>query len=141
MPVLTFGQMDTSPTKSALQICIVETRSFIQDGVQHSSEVRDIFLETSIDEFLLKLGQSNAHVLGVVIQLLTRSKVRVDFRDYSLRLELGAGETPMERSEAVAVFDEYIKRHKNSDSDRSADVTQKIMVQAPRISLPKAGQR
>jgi hypothetical protein len=47
----------------------------------------------------------------------------------------------MERSEAVAVFDDYIKRHKNSDSDRSADVTQKIMVQAPRISLPKAGQR
>jgi hypothetical protein len=141
MPVLTSEQMETSLTKSALQICIVETRSFIQDGVQHSSEVRNIFLETSIDEFLLKLGQSNAHVLGVVIQLLTRSKVRVDFRDYSLRLELGAGETPMERSEAVAVFDDYIKRHKNSDSDRSADVTQKIMVQAPRISLPKAGQR
>jgi hypothetical protein len=133
--------METSLTKSALQICIVETRSFIQDGVQQSSEVRNIFLETSIDEFLLKLGQSNAHVLGVVIQLLTRSKVRVDFRDYSLRLELRAGETPMERSEAVAVFDDYIKRHKNSDSDRSADVTQKIMVQAPRISLPKAGQR
>ena len=139
--MLTSVQMETSLTKSALQICIVETRSFIQDGVQQSSEVRNIFLETSIDEFLLKLGQSNAHVLGVVIQLLTRSKVRVDFRDYSLRLELRAGETPMERSEAVAVFDDYIKRHKNSDSDRSADVTQKIMVQAPRISLPKAGQR
>ena len=94
-----------------------------------------------IDEFLLKLGQSNAHVLGVVIQLLTRGKVRVDFRDYYIRLELGPGETAMNRSQAVAVFDDYIKRHKNPDGDRSPDVTQKIMVQAPRISLPRTGKR
>jgi hypothetical protein len=133
--------MKTSPSKTALEITIVETRSFIQDGVQQSSEVREIPLEASIDEFLLKLGQSNAHVLGVVIQLLTRTKVRVDFRDYTLRLELAAGENPMERSEAVAVFDDYIKRHKNPDGERSADVTQKIMVQAPRVSLPRPGQR
>ena len=127
--------------RTAIEIRITETRSFIQDGVQQSSEVREIALEAVIDEFLLKLGQSNAHVLGVVIQVLTRGKVRVDFRDYNLRLELGPGENAMERSEAVAVFDDYIKRHKNPDGDRSADVTQKIMVQAPRISLPKAGQR
>lgn len=133
--------MKISPSKTALEITIVETRSFIQDGVQQSSEVREISLEAIIDEFLLKLGQSNAHVLGVVIQLLTRSKVRVDFRDYTLRLELAAGESPMERAQAVAVFDDYIKRHKNPDGDRSADVTQKIMVQAPRVSLPRAGQR
>jgi len=133
--------MKTSPSKTALEITIFETRSFIQDGVQQSSEVREISLEAIIDEFLLKLGQSNAHVLGVVIQLLTRSKVRVDFRDYTLRLELAAGESAMERAQAVAVFDDYIKRHKNPDGDRSADVTQKIMVQAPRVSLPRAGQR
>jgi len=133
--------MKISPSKTALEITIVETRSFIQDGVQQSSEVREISLEAIIEEFLLKLGQSNAHVLGVVIQLLTRTKVRVDFRDYTLRLELAAGESAMERAQAVAVFDDYIKRHKNSDGDRSADVTQKIMVQAPRVSLPRAGQR
>ena len=141
MVMLALSHMKTSTSKSAVEIKIVETRSYVQDGVQQSSEVREIPLETSIDEFLLKLGQSNAHVLGVVIQLLTRSKVRVDFRDYTLRLELAPGGTAMERSEAVAVFDDYIKRHKNADSDRSADVTQKIMVQAPRISLPKPGMR
>ena len=127
--------------RTAIEIRINETRSFIQDGVQQSSEVREIALEAVIDEFLLKLGQSNAHVLGVVIQVLTRGKVRVDFRDYHLRLEMAPGVNCMERSEAVAVFDDYIKRHKNPDGDRSADVTQKIMVQAPRVSLPKAGQR
>ena len=113
--------MKVSPSKTALEITIVETRSFIQDGVQQSSEVREIPLEVSIDEFLLKLGQSNAHVLGVVIQLLTRTKVRVDFRDYTLRLELAAGENPIERSQAVAVFDDYTKRRKNPDGERSAD--------------------
>lgn len=113
----------------------------MQDGVLLCSEQRDITLELVIDELLLKLGQSNAHVLGVVIQLLTRSKVRVDFRDYYLRFELAAGETPMERSGAVSVFEDYIKRHKNPDGERSAEVTQKIMVQAPRISLPRPGQR
>lgn len=125
----------------APDILITETRSFVQDGTQQSCEIREIALEAVIDEFLLKLGQSNAHVLGVVIQLLTRGKVRVDFRDYNLRFEMAPGVNCMERSEAVAVFDDYIKRHKNPDGDRSADVTQKIMVQAPRVSLPRAGQR
>ena len=101
----------------------------------------EISLEIFIDEFLLKLGQSSAHVLGVLIQLLTRGKVRVDFRDYYIRLELGPGETSMKRSEAVAVFDDYIQRHQNPDGDLSADVTQKIMVQAPRSLLPRTGER
>jgi hypothetical protein len=138
--------MKQSLLKSATEIQIIETRSFIQDGTQQSSEVREIALEVVIDEFLLKLGQSNAHVLGVIIQVLTRGKVRVDFRDYNLRLELGPGVNFMERSEAVAVFDDYIKRHKNPDASGAADVTQKIMVQAPRVALPRvalprAGQR
>ncbi len=129
------------PPKSAAEITILETRSYIEDGGKQSSEVCEISLETCIDEFLLKLGQSNAHVLGVVIQVLTRTKVRVDFRDYNIRLELGSGETSMNRSEAVAVFDDYIKRHKKSDGDSSADMTQKIMVQAPRILIRRDGKR
>jgi len=133
--------MNLPPSKLSTQIGIIETRSFVQDGVPQSSEVREIVLEMVIDEFLLKLGQSNAHVLGVVIQLLTRGKVRVDFRDYNLRFELAPGVECMDRSQAVIVFDDYINRHKNPDSDRSADVTQKIMVQVPRVTLPRAGQR
>ena len=120
---------------------IVETRSLIEDGVKHSSEVNEVSLETCIDEFLLRLGQSNVHVLGVVIQVLTRKKVRVDFRDHNMRLELGPGETAMKRSEAVAVFDDYIKRHKDPHGDHLSASTQKIMVQLPRISLPKLGNR
>ena len=133
--------MNVPSFKSATDITIVETRSYIRDGVKHSSEVSEATLENCLDEFLLRLGQSNAHVLGVVIQVLTRKKVRVDFRDYTIRLELGLGESAMQRLDAVAVFDDYIKRHKNPDGEHSADSTQKIMVQSPRISLPKPGNR
>jgi len=124
--------------KTADQIAIVETRNMVEEGVLQSSETRSLSLEIFLNDFLLRLGQSNFHVLGVVIQLLTRSKVRVDFRDYNIRLELGAGEKPMERPQAVAVFDDYIAQSQKSDSDKSAELTQKIMVQAPRVSLPKA---
>ena len=133
--------MKSLQQRSATEIPITETRSSVQDGLKLSSEARETTLEAVIDEFLLRLGQSNAHVLGVVIQVLTRGKVRVDFRDYNLRLEMRPGVNCMERSEAVAVFDDYIKRHKNPDASGAADVTQKIIVQAPKVSLPKIGQR
>jgi hypothetical protein len=125
--------------KTALDIALVETRTRMQDGVLLSSETRELFLEAVIQDFQLQLGQTNAHILGVVIQILTRGKVRVDFRDYALRFELGEGQFIVERTQAVAIFDDYIKRQKN-DGLVSSDVTQKIMVQAPRVSLPKVGR-
>jgi ribosomal protein S18 acetylase RimI-like enzyme len=125
--------------KTALDIAVVETRTRIQDGVLLSSETRELFLEAVIQDFQLQLGQTNAHILGVVIQLLTRGKVRVDFRDYAVRFELSEGQFIVERTQAVAIFDDYIKRQKN-DGLVSSDVTQKIMVQAPRVSLPKVGR-
>ena len=125
--------------KTALDISVVETRTRMQDGVLLSSETRELFLEAAIQDFQLQLGQTNAHILGVVIQLLTRGKVRVDFRDYAVRFELSEGQFIVERTQAVAIFDDYIKRQKN-DGLVSSDVTQKIMVQAPRVSLPKVGR-
>jgi hypothetical protein len=118
---------------------LIETRSSTQEGVVLSHETRELFLESVIDEFHLRLGQTNAHILGVVIQLLTRGKVRVEFRDQTIRLELklAEGQLLMERAQAVAVFDDYIKRHRKNDGLLSAEVTQKIMVQAPRVSLPR----
>ena len=125
--------------KTALDIAVVETRTRMQDGVLLSSETRELFLEAVIQDFQLQLGQTNAHILGVVIQLLTRGKVRVDFRDYAVRFELSEGQFIVERTQAVAIFDDYIKRQKN-DGLVSSDVTQKIMVQAPRVSFPKVGR-
>jgi ribosomal protein S18 acetylase RimI-like enzyme len=125
--------------RTALDIAVVETRTRVQDGVLLSSETKELFLEAVIQDFQLQLGQTSAHVLGIVIQLLTRGKVRVDFRDYAVRFELGEGQPVMERTQAVSVFDGYVKRQK-SDGMASSDVTQKIMVQAPRVLLPRVGR-
>ena len=75
--------------KNALQIAVLETRTRVQDGLLISSDTKELFLEAVIQDFQLQLGQTSAHVLGIVIQLLTRGKVRVDFRDYAVRFELG----------------------------------------------------
>lgn len=125
--------------RNALDIAVVQTRTRVQDGVLVSSETKELFLEALIQDFQLQLGQTSAHVLGIVIQLLTRSKVRVDFRDYVVRFELSEGQPVMERTQAVAIFDDYVKRQKN-DGVAASDVTQKIMVQAPRVSLPRVGR-
>ncbi|MEI8293492.1 MAG: hypothetical protein WCG66_05780 [bacterium] len=129
--------MKAALDRDATQIRVVETRTSIDEGLGSTSETREVFLEAVIEDFLLKLGQSSAHVLGVVIQLLTRGKVRVDFRDYNIRLELGPLEKLLQRSEAVALFEDHIKRHQTTVSGATAEVTQKIMVQAPKVSLPK----
>lgn len=125
--------------RKALDIAVVQTRMSVQDGVLVSSETKELLLEAVIQDFQLQLGQTSAHVLGIVIQLLTRGKVRVDFRDYAVRFELGEGQSVMERTQAVSIFDDYVKRQK-SDGMAASDVTQKIMVQAPRVLLPRVGR-
>lgn len=85
-----------------------------------------------IEEFVLKLGYSNAQALSVIVQLLTRGKVRVDFRDYSQRLQLVSQTDIMPRAEAVALFDAYLAEIENRDDSSAMEFTQKIMIQAPR---------
>ena len=103
-----------------------------------SSEMREVVEPTActvaekIEEFVLKLGYSNAQALSVIVQLLTRGKVRVDFRDYSQRLQLVSQSDIMPRAEAVALFDAYLAEIENRDDSSAMEFTQKIMIQAPR---------
>jgi len=67
--------------------------------------------------------------LGIVVQLLTSGKVRVDYRDYSERLQLVARGATMDRQEAVDLFVRHIERLQNDEIP--LETTQKIMVQPP----------
>lgn len=111
----------------------------IVDGLAQDCESSCLTLAYKIDEYILKLGYSNAHVLSVTIQLLTRGKVRVDFRDYSERLTVLPSAGLMTPTQAAAVFDEHINRNRsrNEDDSSSLNTTQKIVVQAPRVQLPR----
>ena len=71
----------------------------------------------------------------MIVQLLTRGKVRVDFRDYSQRLQLASQSDIMSRSEAVGIFDAYLAELENRDDSGAMEFTQKIMIQAPRRTV------
>ena len=94
-------------------------------------------LSEKIDEYILKLGYSNAHVLVFLMQLLVKGKVSVDFRDYSERLELIDSSDEMNRAEVAALFDEHMH---SSDVARDGGgisaPTQRILIQMPKINLP-----
>jgi hypothetical protein len=122
--------------KSSQDIIIRNVMTLLEQGIREASTITDITLASKIDEFVLKLGYSNAHVLGVLVQLLTLGKVRVDFRDYSERLQLLNPDDKMSRPEAVALFDDHMKSLRGDDELSNLNMTQKIVIQAPRIQLP-----
>jgi hypothetical protein len=122
--------------KSSQDIIVRNVMTLLEQGIREASTITDITLASKIDEYVLKLGYSNAHVLGVLVQLLTLGKVRVDFRDYSERLQLLDPEDKMSRPEAVALFDDHMNALRGDDDASSLNLTQKIVIQPPRIQLP-----
>ncbi|MFM8363951.1 MAG: hypothetical protein ACKOAS_02235 [Verrucomicrobiota bacterium] len=122
--------------KSSKEIIIRNVSTLLEMGIREASTITDTSLASKIDEYVLKLGYSNAHVLGVLVQLLTLGKVRVDFRDYSERLQLLDPDDKMSRPEAVALFDDHMSALRGDD-ESNLNMTQKIVIQPPRIQLPR----
>ncbi len=114
--------------KSAKQILIRVTTSTFEHGERHTTGEMIMTLGDKIDDYILKLGYSNTHVLGFVLELLTVGKVRLDFRAFSDRLELQDPDLVMSRIEATALFDEHIKMGQCKKTPPGAEVTQKIIL-------------
>ena len=86
---------------------------------------------------MLKLGYSNSQALGIVVQILTQGKVRVDFRDFNERLELVDASDLCNRVQAVALFEEHLlAKQTPEDLDDQGNPTQRVIVQTPRPSPP-----
>lgn len=121
--------------KPATAIFVQETRTLLQTGTPEKSGAQTCTIADKIEELVLKVGYSNAQALSVIIQLLTNGKVRVDYRDYSQRLQLMARSDIMSRSAAVQVFDSHLAVL-NAGNASSDGFTQKIVFQSPRIRMP-----
>ena len=117
-----------SRIKSVKQILISVTTATFEDGERHATGEIIMTLADKIDDYILKLGYSNTHVLGFVLELLTVGKVRLDFRAFSDRLELRDPDLVMTRIEATALFDEHIKVGQCKKTLPGSDVTQKIIL-------------
>jgi hypothetical protein len=131
----TSGHTGTKPPKTSKEIMVRDEVFFIDQGTREPVPPKIVTLASKIDEFILKVGHSSTHVMSVVVQLLTVGKVRLDFRDYTERLELLNASEIMTRTQAAAVFDHYLATA-NKEEDVSL-MTQKIVIQPPRINLPK----
>jgi len=116
---------------------VSETKTFVGGDAVKQPDPVIVPVADKIDEYVLKLGYSNAHVLGVLVQLLTLGKVRVDFRDYSERLQLVSLNDRMGRTEAVDLFDRHMLAMQRKEEPANLMATQKIVVQPPKVSLPR----
>ena len=123
------------PPKTSKEIMVRDEIFFIEQGTREPVPPKIVTLASKIDEFILKVGHSSTHVMSVVVQLLTVGKVRLDFRDYTERLELLNPSEIMTRTQAAAVFDHYLATA-NKDEDISL-MTQKIVIQPPRATPPR----
>ncbi len=130
--------MVLEPKKPASKILIhLRIRRFSNSQLVEewdSAQTPPINLADKIGEYLLRLGDANSLCLNIIIQLLTRGKVRVDFRDSSERLQLVDQTDIVSRSEAVSVFDQWIEE--NKFKGEMPATTQKIIIEAPRVKLP-----
>jgi hypothetical protein len=123
------------PPKSSKEIMVRDEMFLIDQGTREPVPPKIVSLATKIDEYILKVGHSNTNVMSLVVQLLTIGKVRLDFRDYTERLELLNLSEIMSRPQAAAVFDQHLaSANKNDDVSL---MTQKIVIQPPRVNLPK----
>lgn len=95
-------------------------------------ETRMSVLE-KIEEYIFRIGCSNAHTLGMIVQLLTVGKVRVDFREYHERLQLVTKADILSRTDAIPLVEGLLEElRKTISNPQETDLTQKIIMQPPR---------
>lgn len=89
------------------------------------STVCEITLGDKLNQYV-SIGFSNSHVLGVVLQLMTQGKIRVEFRDYVERLELTDPADALSRQQGVTLFDDFMKVIAARNAINARKVTKKI---------------
>jgi hypothetical protein len=107
----------------------------VEDGLLSAIKTNaEVALSEKMNDYLLRLGYSSTHIMGIIAQLMTKTKVRVDFRNYTERLELVNPSDKLTSPEAMSLLEDYIAetstREESSDTSKQ---TQKIIVQQPKF--------
>lgn len=135
---INIGLEKNEPILHPAHISITETQT--SEHIESEASVRTIKLSAKIDEFLFKLGYSSVHTVGILLQLMIDGKIRIDFKNYTERLEVVNKSQLLSRKDALEMFEHYISEHPDFKQEvaetRSREsiqsmVTQKIIVQLP----------
>jgi hypothetical protein len=87
---------------------------------------REISLFQKIDEYLLRYGGNNSHVVGIFMGLLVDGKIRVTFKDKSERLSLVELSDKKSSESAIRFIDAYLNQVATLDMPDTR--TQKIIL-------------
>ena len=108
----------------------VTQRDIVEGMVCGAPANADTTLADKLDAYIMRLGYSSYHVAGIIVQLMTNAKVRVDFRDYTERLELGDEEDKVSSAQAMSMLEDFIAEKKIANEDDHKNITAKIIVQS-----------
>ena len=97
-------------------------------------------LRQLLDKYSVTLGFQNAHLLEVLITLMTTGKVRVEFRTYTERLQVSKISDMLTKPTVIELFNEYLVSSKEAKIS-TPDVTRRITVQLPKISRESDGTK
>ena len=106
------------------------TNREIEDGMISGIRTEaSIPLSEKLDDYLVRLGYTSAHVTGIISQLLTQGKVRVDFRNHVERLELVETGDRLSSLQAVSLLNDYVVELSKGQTPVATKFTQNIIVQ------------
>jgi AmiR/NasT family two-component response regulator len=115
-----------SDTDLAKPIVLLEQQFADESGLMVRTSSREISLFEKIDDYLLRFGGSNSHVVGIFMGLLVDGKIRVALRDKSERLSLASLSDKKTPEAAIRIIDSYLRQ---SESSQLLDTrTQKIIL-------------
>ena len=118
------------------RILVQQTKTNTVSGPADAVTREEMSLAKKIEEYQILLGNNTAHISAVVVQLLTLGKVRLDFREYTERLNLVNKEDMMNRGDAVPLVESFLQSLKSGDTSAAGvDYTQKIIIQAPKRTV------
>ena len=109
------NSLNTSPNKQPPELELISIRQNASPDRTPAEPPQSICLQDKIDEYIEKIGADSPHLFGIIIQLLSHGKVRVDFRYYSERLELKNIEDRLPRAQAIEWMDSYLYRQSREE--------------------------
>jgi len=115
------------------------TNCDVEDGLLSSIKTTaEVCLVEKLNDYLLRLGYSSAHIMGIIVRLLTKSKVRVDFKNHTERLELLDQSDLLTAPQAISLFEDYIAETKRKEGPMGdTHLTQRIVVQPQKHPRPE----
>jgi hypothetical protein len=123
------------PKRISVQLC----RREIDGGMMGPAALGKIVpLSDKLDDYLIGLGYTSGHVMGIIAQLFTEGKVRVDFRNYTERLELMDKQDKLNAVQSAALLNDYIVELSKGRSILGPKNTQKMTLEPLQVIREKA---